>query len=82
MKPFVTKQARTPEESVQCDASRAKESHLSFAILNRSGRLALLVAVALVNLASAAVAADAPTPTIEHTGNWRKAVESFVAANM
>lgn len=82
MTTFVAKDEGTTGDPVQCQEPRAKESHLSFAILNRSGRLALLVAVALVNLASAAVAADAPTPTIEHTGNWRKAVESFVAANM
>jgi uncharacterized protein len=82
MKPFVAKDEGTTEELVQCDESRAKESHLSFAILNRGGRLALLAAIALANLASAAIAADAPTPTIEHTGNWRKAVRSFVEANM
>jgi uncharacterized protein len=50
--------------------------------MNRSGRLALLAAVTLVNFASAALAADAPTPTIERSGNWRKAVQQFVAANM
>jgi hypothetical protein len=33
--------------------------------MNRSGRLALLAAVTLVNFASAALAADAPTPTGE-----------------
>jgi uncharacterized protein len=55
---------------------------LSFAIMNRSGRLALLAAVTLVNFASAALAADASTPTIERSGNWRKAVQQFVAANM
>jgi hypothetical protein len=50
--------------------------------MNRSGRLALLAAVTLVNFASAALAADASTPTIERSGNWRKAVQQFVAANM
>jgi uncharacterized protein len=55
---------------------------LSFAILKRSGQLALLAAVTIVGLSSAAVAADAPTPTIEHTGNWRTAVHRFVEANM
>lgn len=55
---------------------------MSFAILNRGGRLALLTAATLVSFASAAIAADASTPTIERTGNWRKAVQSFVAANM
>jgi hypothetical protein len=55
---------------------------LSVAILNRSGRLALLAAIAVMNLASAAIAADASTPTIEHTGNWRTAVHRFVEANM
>jgi hypothetical protein len=55
---------------------------LSFAILNRSGHLALLAAITIMSLSSAAIAADAPTPTIEHTGNWRTAVQRFVAANM
>jgi len=40
-----------------------------------SALLALLTAVA-------AIAADAPTPTIEHTGDWRAAVHHFVEANM
>jgi uncharacterized protein len=53
---------------------------LSFAILNRSGNLALLAAITIMCLSSAAIAADAPT--IEHTGNWRTAVQRFVAANM
>jgi HD superfamily phosphodiesterase len=82
MKAFVAKDAALAGEPLKCRASRAKESHLSFAILNRSGRLALLAAIALVNLASAASAADAPTPTIEHGSSWRKAVRSFVEANM
>src|SRR5262245_44484553 len=82
MQPFVTKNAGTTGEPVKYDASRAKESHLSFAIMNRSGRLALLAAIALVNFASAATAADASTPTIERTNDWRKAVQQFVGANM
>jgi len=55
---------------------------LSVAILNRSGRLAVLAAITIVNFASAAIAADTPTPTIEHTGDWRAAVQRFVKANM
>jgi hypothetical protein len=55
---------------------------LSFAILNRSGYLALLAAITTLGLCSAAIAADAPAPTIEHTGNWRTAVHRFVEANM
>jgi len=55
---------------------------LSFAILNRSGRLALLAVITVLSLSSAAIAADAPTPTIEHTGDWRAAVHRFVEANM
>jgi hypothetical protein len=51
-------------------------------ILNRSGRLALLAAFVVMNIASAATAADAPIPTIEHTGDWRAAVHRFVEANM
>jgi len=54
---------------------------LSFSTLNRSGRLALLAAIAMMNLVSAAIAADGP-PTIEHTGDWRAAVHRFVKANM
>ena len=82
MKPFVAKDAALAGEPLKCRASRAKESHLSFAILNRSGPLALLAAVTALCLSSAAIAADAPTPTIEHTGNWRTAVHRFVEANM
>ena len=54
---------------------------MSFSTLNRSGRLALLAAIAMMNLVSAAIAADGP-PTIEHTGDWRAAVHRFVKANM
>ena len=82
MKPFVAKDAALAGEPLKCRASRAKESHLSFAILNRSGPLALLAAVTALCLSTAAIAADAPTPTIEHTGNWRTAVHRFVEANM
>jgi hypothetical protein len=55
---------------------------LSFAMLNRSGRHVLLAAITTLSLTSTAIAADAPTPTIEHTSNWRTAVHSFVEANM
>lgn len=55
---------------------------MSISILNRSGRFALLAAFAVMNLATAALAADAPTPTIEHTGDWRAAVHRFAAANL
>jgi uncharacterized protein len=55
---------------------------LSAGILNRSGRRALLAAFVVMNFASAAIAADAPRPTIEHTGDWRAAVHRFVDANM
>lgn len=55
---------------------------MSARILNRSGRLALLAAFTVMNCASAAIAADAPTPTIERTGDWRAAVQRFVEANM
>lgn len=55
---------------------------MSVAILNRSGRLALLAAIAVMNFGSATLAADAPTPTIEHSGDWRVAVHRFVEANM
>jgi len=82
MRTFVAKDEGTAGDPVQCHEPRAKETHLSFASPHRSGRLALLAAFALVNLAATAIAADAPTPTIEHTGNWRKAVRSFVEANM
>ena len=82
MKLFIAKDEARAEEPLQSDESRAKESHLSFAILNRSGHLALLAAIATLALTSTAIAADAPTPTIEHTGNWRTAVHGFVEANM
>ena len=55
---------------------------MSAGIPNRSGRLALLAACMVMNFASAAIAADAPTPTIEHTADWRAAVHRFVEANM
>ncbi len=44
--------------------------------------VALLAAVAAMNLAAPALAADAPTPTIEHTGDWRAAVHRFAEANL
>jgi uncharacterized protein len=50
-------------------------------ILNRCGHCALLVALAVM-MSPAAIAADAPTPTIEHTGNWRAAVHRFADANL
>jgi hypothetical protein len=55
---------------------------LSVAILNRSGRIALLAAVAVMSFATAAIAADAPAPTIEHKGDWRGAVHRFAEANL
>ena len=55
---------------------------MSAGILNRSGRVALLAAFMVMNFASAAIAADAPIPTIEHTADWRAAVHRFVEANM
>jgi uncharacterized protein len=55
---------------------------LSVAVLNRSGRIALLAAVAVMSFATAAIAADSPTPTIEHTGDWRGAVHRFAEANL
>jgi HD superfamily phosphodiesterase len=55
---------------------------LSVAILHSSHRLTLLVAITVLNLASPAIAADAPTPTIEHTGDWRAAVHRFAEVNL
>jgi uncharacterized protein len=55
---------------------------LSAGILNRSGCVTLLAAFMVMNFASAAIAADAPIPTIEHTGDWRNAVHRFVDTNM
>jgi uncharacterized protein len=55
---------------------------LSVAIVNRSGRSALLAAIVVMNFATAAIAADAPAPTIEHTGDWRVAVHRFAEANL
>ena len=45
-------------------------------------RGALLVAIALMSFTAAALAADAPAPTIEHTGDWRAAVQRFAEANL
>ena len=45
-------------------------------------KVALFAAVAAMALASTAIAADAPTPTIEHTGDWRAAVHRFAEANL
>ena len=42
----------------------------------------LLAAVTLMNLAVAATAADAPTPAIEHMGDWRAAVHRFAEVNL
>ncbi|HKS54571.1 MAG TPA: HD domain-containing protein [Steroidobacteraceae bacterium] len=52
------------------------------AILARSTRLALLAALAVMSFGPAAIAADAVTPTIERTRDWRAAVHRFVDANM
>jgi HD superfamily phosphodiesterase len=50
--------------------------------LNRSGCFALLAAASLLNFATAALAADdAPTPTIEKSGDWRAAVHRFAETN-
>lgn len=48
------------------------------------GRRALLACIGAVNLAATAIAADspAPSPTIEHTGDWRAAVHRFAEANL
>lgn len=51
-------------------------------ILNRRVRRALCAALALMNLAVATHAADVPTPAIEHTGNWRTAVQRFAKDNL
>lgn len=51
-------------------------------ILDRSTRLALLTALAVMSFGSAAIAADAATPAIERTDDWRGAVHRFVDANM
>ena len=55
---------------------------MSARIPNRSGRHALLAAFMAMTFACVAIAADAPTPTIEHTADWRAAVHRFVEANM
>ena len=55
---------------------------MSVGILNRSGPLALLVAITIMTCASAAFAADAPAPIIEHTSDWRAAVHRFAEVNL
>jgi HD superfamily phosphodiesterase len=42
----------------------------------------MLAAITILSFTSAAIAADAPMPTIEHTGDWRAAVQRFVETNM
>jgi len=54
---------------------------VSLAIRNCRGLLALLAAL-VIGLVAPASAADAPKPTIEHTGDWRAAVQRFVKANL
>lgn len=53
-------------------------------ILNRRGHCALLATLAvMMNLSTAAIAADAPAaPTIERKGDWRAAVHRFAEANL
>jgi uncharacterized protein len=45
-------------------------------------KVALFAAVAAMALAPTAIAADAPTPTIERTNDWRAAVHRFAEANL
>jgi uncharacterized protein len=42
----------------------------------------LLAAIAVMSFAAVATAADAPAPTIERGGDWRKEVHRFVEENM
>ena len=52
-------------------------------IPDRCGHRALLAALAITMcFATAAIAADAPAPTIEHTRDWRAAVHRFVETNL
>jgi HD superfamily phosphodiesterase len=69
-------------ESVESAASRTRKRHVPAAILDRCTALALLAALAVMSFGSAAIAADAATPTIERTKDWRAAVHRFVDANM
>jgi HD superfamily phosphodiesterase len=55
---------------------------LPIAPLDRRARRGLLAAIAIMSFGAAAIAADAPPPTIERTDDWRAAVHRFVAANM
>jgi HD superfamily phosphodiesterase len=43
---------------------------------------ALLAAITALSLSTAALAADASTPTIGHTGDWRASVRRFAEANL
>jgi hypothetical protein len=45
-------------------------------------KVALFAAIAAMNFAAPAIPAGAPTPTIEHTGDWRAAVHRFAEANL
>jgi hypothetical protein len=45
-------------------------------------KVALFAAMTAMNFAAPAIPAGAPTPTIEHTGDWRAAVHRFAEANL
>jgi len=45
-------------------------------------KVALFAAVAAMTLVAPAIAADASTPTVEHTGDWRTAVQRFAESNL
>jgi HD superfamily phosphodiesterase len=59
-----------------------KEDPLSLRIPRSIGHIALLTALAIASLAVAAFAGDAPTPSIEHTGDWRASVRHFAEVNL
>jgi hypothetical protein len=82
MKPFVAKGCSTGWRTAKVSCVTCKGESLVIRNPESHWPLALLAAVTALCLSSAAIAADAPTPTVEHTGNWRTAVHRFVEANM
>jgi uncharacterized protein len=59
-----------------------EQRRMSLRIPNRKMHPVLLATIALTVFATAAIAVEAPAPTIEHTGDWRAAVRKFAETNL
>jgi HD superfamily phosphodiesterase len=55
---------------------------LSTVTAKRFGQFLIIGAIAIAGFAGNTIAADAPPPTIERTGDWRAAVRRFAEANL